>query len=66
MSWICLSCARSGGRVAFCTDCERSQVLTVRQRAEAAVRSLTKHVISQDRDRYLLERPRMESLGVQA
>ena len=39
-TWICLDCARAGGRQNDCRGCWDSKVLTARQKSDAAVASL--------------------------
>ena len=37
MSWICLSCARHGGRQQDCVTCECAYIPTIKEKADKAV-----------------------------
>lgn len=41
-TWICLDCARAGGRRERCMVCEYTRPLTLREKSDAAVRELTR------------------------
>lgn len=39
-SWICLGCARQGGKQQDCVECESATIETLQQKADKAVKSL--------------------------
>ena len=65
-TWICLDCARHGGRQLRCPDCDKSHRQTVKERAEAAVRALINAFRAEKHDDLVTWRDEAVKMGISA
>lgn len=65
-TWICMPCARAGGRQSGCLGCADSHRQTIKERAEAAVRELIRAFRAEKRDDFLSWRDEAEKMGISA